>query len=830
MNHRIAAFAGLLTCALATGWGAAPQTAQQSASKPTAGAAPKPAVSAAVSAKVPADFRPVLNQYCVSCHNDRLKTGGLALDKLDLANVPADAAIWEKVVRKLRTGVMPPAGLPKPDDQTRIAMASTLETAMDREAALHPYPGSPSIHRLNRAEYANAIRDLVALDIDPEKYLPPDDPAYGFDNIGEVLSLSPALLERFTSVAEQVATLAIGNKSDVVQTSQVYRAPADLSQDKHNEGLPFGTVGGFLVKTTLPLDGEYEIKGNLFTTNLGLIRGLEFPRQLQFLVDGEPVFSMTIGGEDQFIDLLKNQTAFADALEAKLHTRVKLTAGPHEIGATFVARADVLNTKRLQAMIRTTSDTSETLLGPPHIMTLTIAGPFNATGPGDTPSRRRIFICHPTGAAEENACAKSIVSTLAHRAYRGTETEADVQDLLDLYRKGRADGSFETAIGLVLQRILTGPKFLVRIEHDQNVQPGVPYAVSNTELASRLSFFLWSSIPDDQLLQVAAKGKLKDPAELERQVRRMLADPKAEALVDNFAGQWLQLRNLKSSIPDSREFPNFDDQLRQAFRKETEMFFKSMIQEDRNVVDLLTANYTFVNERLAKHYGIPQVYGDEFRRVAVTDDVRRGLLGQGSILTVTSHADRTSPVVRGKWVLDNLMGAPPPPPPPNVPPLNEKNDPSKPLTMRERMEEHRANPACAGCHKMMDPIGFSLENFDAVGAYRVRDSRVPIDTAGVFIDGSKIDGAVTLREAVLRHPDNFVTAFTEKLMIYALGRGLDYRDMPTVRAIVHDSERSNYRFSTIVLGITRSAPFQKRLRATGETEVAAIKGDRTDVR
>ncbi len=822
MNYRIATLAGLLTCALATGWGATPQTAQQSASKPEA---------SAVSAKVPADFRPVLNQYCVSCHNERLKTGGLALDKLDLANVPANAAVWEKVVRKLRTGVMPPAGLPKPDDQTRFALAASLETAMDREAALHPYPGSPSIHRLNRAEYANAIRDLLALEIDPEKYLPADDPAYGFDNIGEVLSLSPALLERFTSVAEQIATLAIGNKSDVVQSSQVYRAPADLSQDKHNEGLPLGTVGGFAVKTTLPLDGEYEIKGNLFTTNLGLIRGLEFPRQLQFLVDGEPVFSMTIGGEDQFIDLLKNQTAFADALEAKLHTRVKLTAGPHEIGATFVARSEVLNTKRLQAMIRTTSDTSETLLGPPHIMTLTVSGPFNATGPGDTPSRRRIFTCHPANAGEENACAKSIVTALAHRAYRGTETDADIQDLLDLYRKARADQSFETAIGLVLQRVLTGPKFLVRIEHDQqNVQPGVPYAVSNIELASRLSFFLWSSIPDDELLQVAAKGKLKDPAELERQVRRMLADPKAEALVDNFAGQWLQLRNLKSSIPDSREFPNFDDQLRQAFRQETEMFFKSIIQEDRNVVDLLTANYTFMNERLAKHYGVPQVYGDEFRRVAVTEDVRRGLLGQGSILTVTSHADRTSPVVRGKWVLDNLMGAPPPPPPPNVPPLNEKNDPSRPLTMRERMEAHRANPACASCHKMMDPIGFSLENFDAVGAYRVRDNRVPIDTAGVFIDGSKIDGAVTLREAVLRHPDNFVTAFTEKLTIYALGRGLDYRDMPTVRAIVHDSERSNYRFSTIVLGIIRSTPFQKRLRATGETEVAAIKGDRTNVR
>jgi mono/diheme cytochrome c family protein len=809
MKYRVVLLGGILTYATVTSWGA-PQATERPPSPPLS---PAKAVS---------DFRPVIDRYCVTCHNQRLKLGGLALDKLDMANIEADGAIWEKVIRKLRTGVMPPQGLPKPSDADRQALASALETTLDRAAALHPFPGSPSVHRLNRAEYANAIRDLIALDIDPEKLLPPDDPAYGFDNIGEVLALSPALLDRYTSVAEQITTLAIGNKDDVVQGSQVFRAPTDLSQDKHNDGLPLGTTGGFVVKTTVPLDGEYILKSSLFSTNLGLIRGLEFPRQFEFLVDGQVVFSRTVGGEAEFVALLKNLAVVADDLEARLQARVPIKAGPHEIGATFAGRPEVMNSKRLQAMLRTTSDTAESMLGPPHIETLTIVGPFNPTGPGDTPSRRRIFTCHPARVADENACAKSIISTLAHRAYRGTETAANIQDLLGIYRAGRADGNFETAIGLALQRILTGPKFLVRIEHDQNVRPGIPYSLSDIELASRLSFFLWSSIPDDELLQLAIAGKLKDPVEFERQGRRMLADSKSRALVDNFAGQWLQLRNLKSSIPDSREFPNFDDQLRQAFRRETELFFGSILQEDRSVVDLLTANYTFVNERLAKHYGIPHVYGDQFRRVEVSDEARKGLLGQGSILTVTSHADRTSPVVRGKWVLDNLMGAPPPPPPPNVPPLKENGDFSKPMTMRERMELHRANPACASCHKAMDPLGFALENYDAVGAWRDRESRVPIETTGVFIDGSTIDGVVSLRQAVLRRPDNFVTAFTEKLLIYALGRGLDYRDMPTLRSIVQDSARSNYRFSTILLDIVRSVPFQKRLRAVNESQVARV--------
>jgi hypothetical protein len=601
----------------------------------------------------------------------------------------------------------------------------------------------------------------------------------------------------------------------------VFRAPVDLSQDRHNDGLPLGTVGGFLVNATLPLDAEYTIKANLFKTNLGLIRGLEFARTLQFLVDGEPVFEMVIGGDGQFADMLQNQTNFADALEAKLQVRVPLEAGPHEIGAAFVARSEVVNSKRLRSMIRSTSDTSETLLGPPHVMILTVAGPFSPTGPGDTPSRRRILSCVPAQAADEDGCARTIVSTLAHRAFRGTETASDVHDLLAFYREGRAQGTFEQGIALAVQRILTGPKFLVRIEHDRPVAPGAVYRITDVELASRLSFFLWSSIPDDDLLRLASAGRLHEPAVLAQQVRRMLADPRGEALVANFADQWLQLRNLRSAAPDSRKFPDFDDQLRQAFRRETEMLFASILADDRSVVDLLTADYTFVNERLAKHYGIPNVYGDQFRRVPVTDEARRGLLGQGSILTVTSHADRTSPVVRGKWILENLLGTAAPLPPPNVPPLKDSGDALKPMTMRQRMEEHRANPTCASCHRMMDPLGFALENFDAVGAWRTRDERTPIDTSGVFVDGSPIDGPVAVRKAVLRRPENFVTTFTEKLLTYALGRGLDYRDMPTVRSIVAGAAARNYRATDIIQGIVRSAAFQKRIKVADGASIAA---------
>ena len=784
------------------------------------GAAAPPA-QAAVAATPAATLRPVVNQYCVSCHNARLKTAGLALDGIDLANVGHDAAAWEKVVRKLRTGVMPPLGSPKPSDAVRDQLASFVETSLDRVAAAAPYPGHPSVHRLNRAEYANAIRDVLALDLDVASLLPPDEPSFGFDNVGEVLGISPALLERYAAAASEIATLAVGDASDVVPVARAYRAPADLSQDKHNEGLPLGTTGGLLVKPTLPLDGEYIIRAGLFETNLGLIRGLEFSRDLEFVVDGQRVFTITIGGEKDFEGMLRNQTKYAEEVEARLQVKVPLKAGTLSIGASFLPQAEVLNTRRLQSMLRTTSDTSETLHGPPHIMTLTITGPFNPTGPGDTPSRRKIFTCRPTRAADEEPCAQTIVSTLAHRGYRGTETASDVQALMSFYRDGRKDGTFDSGIAFALQRMLTGTKFLMRVEHEEQGAPGTVYGISDTELASRLSFFLWSSIPDDQLLQLARQRQLHNPAVLEQQVRRMLADPRSQALVSNFAGQWLQLRNLRSAFPDSREFPNFDDQLRQGFRRETEMLFDSIIREDRRVVDLLTADYTFVNERLAKHYGIPNVYGDNFRRVTVTDEARKGLLGQGSILTITSHADRTSPVVRGKWIMDNLLGAPPPAPPANVPPLKDRKDLGKPMSMRERMEEHRANPVCATCHKMMDPLGFSLENFDAVGAYRARDGRVAIDASGTYIDGSPIDGPIALRQALLKRPENFVTTMTEKLLLYALGRGIDYRDMPTVRAIVRGAKPQDYRFSSLVIGIVKSLPFQKRIKVAADLEAAA---------
>ena len=741
------------------------------------------------------------------------------LEGADLTRVGENAATWEKVVRKLRTGVMPPVGMPGPDEATRWQMVGWLEGSLDRAAG--QFAGAPAMHRLNRAEYANAVRDLLALTVDSTSLLPPDEPAYGFDNIGEVLAISPSLLERYSAAAAEIATLAVGNAADVVPGAKVFRAPADFSQDKRNDGLPLGTSGGMLVTPTLPLDGEYVLRATLFTTNLGLIKGLEFERDVEFLVDGEKVFGVRIGGEKDFEGMLQNQTKYADEVNARLQVRVPLKAGPHAIGVTFRGKSDVVNTRRLQAMLRTTSDTSETLHGPPHISVVSITGPFGATSPGDTPSRRRIFTCRPTSATEEEPCARRILSSLARRAYRGNDTLADVDMLLAMYRDERtAGGTFDAGIGAAIQRILSGPKFLVRVEREPAVAPA-RYRITDLDLASRLSFFLWSSIPDEELLRVARAGQLATPAVLDQQVRRMLADPKAKALTENFAGQWLQLRNLRSQFPDSREFPNFDDQLRQAFRRETELFFESIVKDDRSAIDLLTADYTFVNERLARHYGIAGVYGDQFRRVPVTEPARRGLLGQGSILTVTSHVDRTSPVVRGKWVLDNLMGAPPPPPPPNVPPLKEQKDELRPKSMRERMEQHRNNPVCASCHKMMDPIGFALENFDAVGAWRARDGRAGIDSSGQFVDGTMIDGPVALRNAVLKRPDNFVTTLTEKLLMYALGRGLDYRDVPAVRAIVKGASVNDYRISSLVLGIVHSPSFQMRTRKAAPSATVA---------
>jgi mono/diheme cytochrome c family protein len=764
------------------------------------------------------DHKAVINQYCVTCHSDALKTGGLTLERMDYANVGAGAEVWEKVVKKLRSGMMPPQGRPKPDESTRNNLASWLETSLDQAAAKAPNPGRPLLHRLNRAEYANAIRDLLDLEVDPTTLLPPDDSGYGFDNNADTLGVSPVLLERYLSAAGKISSLATGDP-EIGTSGQTIRIRQDASQDRHVEGLPLGTVGGALGKLNIPLDGEYTIAVKYFRTNLGAMRGLEYPHQIEITVDGERVHLGKFGGNDDFKWALENITMAADDAERRSATRVKLKAGPREIGVAFLDMAGE-STIRLQPFIRSSNDTLDPT-GHAHVDSFTVTGPFNPTGPGDTPSRRRIFTCAPKGANDEEPCARKILSTLAHRAYRGMDTAADLDRLMEFYRNERKGKDFEAGIRMALQRLLSSPKFAFRAERDPaTAVPGVPYRVSDLELASRLSFFLWSSIPDDELLTVASQSKLKNAATLDQQIKRMLADPKAEALVSNFAGQWLYLRNLKNQIPNSLEFPDFDDNLRQALHRETELFFGSIMREDRNVLELMTADYTYMNERLALHYGVPNIKGSHFRRMPVTAEARKGLLGQGSILMVTSHTDRTSPVVRGKWILENLMGAPPPPPPPMVPPLNEsaQREGGKILSMRERMEEHRSNPACSGCHTIMDPIGLAMENFDAVGAWRTHEARVPIDASGQLLDGTKVSGIVELRKALLKQPEKFVGTVTEKLMIYAMGRGLGYYDMPTVRSIVRESARNNYKFSALVAGIVKSTPFQMRVKAAEEVK------------
>ncbi|HET9834013.1 MAG TPA: DUF1592 domain-containing protein [Vicinamibacterales bacterium] len=789
-----------------------------------------PGLAAQQASAPAADHHAVINKYCVTCHNDRTKTGGLSLDNMDYGDVAKGAAVWEKSVKKLRVGMMPPQGAAQPDTATRTELIAWLTTSLDHAATAKPNPGRPVLHRLNRAEYANAVRDLLALDVDSSTMLPPDDSAYGFDNVGDVLGMSPVLLERFMEASNKVSALAVGDP-DIGVAGQVFRIRQDASQDTHIEGLPIGTVGGILAKVTLPLDAEYQLAVKMFRTNLGVMRGLEYEHDIEYTVDGVRVHTFHMGGEADFKANLVNMTKAGDVVDERGRIKLKLTAGPHLITAAFIARSEAPNPTRLQPFIRSSTDTRDTS-GHPHFDTFTITGPFNGTGSGDTPSRRKVFSCKPTSRADEDACAKRIISRLARLAYRGDVTDADTQRLFAFYETGRREGNFERGVQKALQRMLASPKFCFHIEQDPSgLTPGSVYRLNDRELASRLSFFLWSSIPDTQLLDLAAQNRLHTPAVLEQQVRRMIADPKAEALTTNFGGQWLYLRNLKNMQPNSEEFPDFDDNLRQAFQREAELFFESIVKEDRNVLDLMTANYTFLNERLAQHYGVPNVYGSHFRRVTLKDEARYGLLGKGAVLMVTSHVDRTSPVVRGKWVLDNLLSAPVPPMPNNVPPLKEDpNRNGRVLTMRERMEEHRTNPGCAACHRIMDPIGLSMENFDAVGAWRTRDGDSvtaqgsPIDSQGQLLDGTKVDGVVTLRKALLRQPDMFVQTVVEKLMIYGLGRGLQAYDMPAVRAIVRDTAQNDYRFSSIVMGIVNSTPFQKRV--TLEDPVRIAQGSR----
>ena len=777
-------------------------------------------LSVGAAAQSPSPNRALLDKYCVTCHNQRLKTAGLMLDKMDVGRVADGAEVWEKIIRKLKGGMMPPQGMPRPDQAATDAFVASLESSLDKDAAAHRNPGHASLHRLNRTEYGNVIRDLLDLEVDVSALLPADDEANGFDNIADVLKVSPSLLEQYLTASRQISRLAVGDRK-ITPVSQVYQLPPDLPQDDHIEGLPLGTRGGIRIRHNFPLDAQYEFSVGLLRNIVGYITGLEFAHQLEISIDGQRVFLAPVGGEEDNKMMDTNLGVAGDTRDARLKTRVPVKAGPHTVVVTFLRRDSAESDEPLQPFTR--DHDLQNMNGLPLIERIQIAGPFQATGSGDTPSRQRIFSCRPASPGEELSCARKILSTLAHRAYRRPLTDKDVELLLTFYQKGRNPGSFDDGIETALRLILADPKFLFRYEPDPaNLKPGDNYHLGDLELASRLSFFLWSSIPDDPILAVAEQGRLKDPAVLEQQVRRMIADPRADALVNNFASQWLFLRNLPATTRDQGEFPNFDDNLRKAFDTETELFFGSIMHEDRSVLDLMNADYTFVNERLAKHYGIPNVYGSRFRRVTLKDDARRGLLGQGSVLTVTSYPNRTSPVLRGKWILENILGTPVPSPPPNVPPLKENSEGSQPKSMRELMEQHRQNPACASCHKIMDPLGFSLENFDATGQWRTREKAGPIDASGQLADGTKVNGPVGLRRALMRHPEQFVSTFTEKLLTYALGRGLEYYDMPVVRTIAQDAAAHNYRFSSIIMGIVQSAPFE--MKQVGQPVLSAAAG------
>jgi hypothetical protein len=733
--------------------------------------------------KTPFSDQQFLSKYCQTCHSDSLKTGGLSLQRLDPAQASSSPETWEKVIRKVRAGMMPPAGAPRPERAAIDGFVNHLATSLDKYAAQHPNPGSVGIHRLNRAEYANAVRDLLGVNVDVATVLPSDDSSEGFDNIADALGVSPALLERYVAAATKISRLAVGDPG-ITPTTENWRAAGDLSQTTHIEGLPLGTRGGILFEHTFPLDAEYAFKIRARSAGLGVGAG-GGPIPLEITLDGAR------------INPGKSATDF----------HLKVPAGPHTIGVALPQD----NPAGVDDVYGTYADNA-------GVTNIAITGPTNPTGPGDTPSRRKIFVCHPGPGDDETVCAKRILTSLAAKAFRREVRDSDLETLLGFYQQGKNSGGFEHGIEAAVARILIDPWFVFRFEKEPaGVAPGGVYSVSDIELASRLSFFLWSSIPDEELLRVATQNKLHDPQVLAQQTRRMLADQKASALTTNFAGQWLYLRELKSARPESREF---NDNLRQSFRHETELLFDSVMREDRSVADLLNADYTFVDERLANHYGIPGVYGSRFRRVKLPDDSRRGLLGQGSILLVTSVATRTSPVARGKWVLENILGTSPPLPPPNVPALPEDPNSTKVMSVREKMEAHRANPVCAACHKIMDPIGFSLENFDLTGKWRTSEGGVAIDSSSQMVDGTKLSGPASLREALMSRSDVFVSTLTEKLMTYAIGRGLKYYDMPTVRAVTREAHTRNDRFSELVLGIVKSAPFQMKTKPGGGEVVA----------
>ena len=790
--------------------GRAPQQPPAAAtpSRPAAPATPaRGAAPAAPAATV--DAQALVQKYCVTCHSDRIKTGGLTLENLSPTDTAGShAAVWEKVVLKLRGGMMPPQTAPRPDEKTLAALTVELEHVLDRTALRAPDPGHKPVHRLNRTEYGNAVRDLLDLRIDATQLLPADDESHGFDNIAGVLRISPSLLEQYLAAARQISALAVGFEKDVVINS--FRIPPDDSQEDHVDGLPLGTRGGLIFEHNFPQDAEYAFNVFLLRNIVGYMTGLEFAHQLEITIDGERAFLVQVGGEEDNLASDRNMSEAANMIDKRLHTRVKVKAGPRKVGVTFHRRNAAESDEPLQPHER--DHDLQNMNGLPLVDHVTISGPFTITGPGDTPSRRRVFSCRPAKGADDTACARTILATLARRAYRRPVTDADVRPLMARYEAGRSQG-FEAGIEQGVRLILANPKFIFRTE---TAPVAGTQRVTDLELASRLSFFVWSSIPDDELLTLAAQNRLSRPTVLAQQVRRMLKDPKSRALVDNFASQWLMLRNLKGHQPNPQDFPNFDNELRQAFRQETELFFESIMREDRSVLDLLNANYTFVNERLARHYGIPNVYGSHFRRVTLSNEARRGLLGQGSILTITSYPNRTSPVLRGKYILENILGTPPSSPPPNVPTLKENDEGGPPESVRARLELHRKNPTCASCHAIMDPLGFALENFDGVGTWRLKEDGGIVDASGKLVDGTAVDGPVTLRQGLVRRREMFVRTLTQKMMTYGLGRGLEASDMPLVRAVATGAGKHNYQFSTLVLGIVESAPFTMKKPVTAE--------------
>ena len=763
--------------------------------------------------------RAVLDRYCVGCHNDRSRQAGLTLQSVDIARVGQvadEVEVWEKVAHKLRARAMPPPGRPRPDGEVYDEVARSLETALDQAAAAAPNPGQPPVHRLNRVEYRNAVRDLLVLEIDETALLPPDESGYGFDNIADILAVSPLLLDRYMAAAEKISRLALGDASSIRPAVEAHSVPYTKWQDgRMSELLPFGSRGGLAVRHHFPVDGEYVIKLVLQRAYGNHIRGLGERNDIELRLDRRRLAQFTVGGDGERApwDAVSRPTYYEQSADEGLELRIAVEAGTRLLSAAFLERAAVsegeLDARAAVSSLAYSRDRNLAMA----LDRIEVRGPYNGRTPDESPSRRRVFVCHPSSGVDEGACAERILANLASRAFRRPVSGEDVAPLLALFEEGRQDGGFEQGVQFALRGILIDPEFLFRVERDpEGVVPGTAFTLSDVELASRLSFFLWSSIPDEELVDAAARGELHDDAVLEAQVARMLRDPRSDALLDNFFGQWLLLRNVGSAAPDADAFLDFDENLREAMERETELFVESQVRDDRSLLDLLRADYTFMNERLARHYGVPKVYGNHFRRVSTVGTGRRGLLGQGSILTATSYPNRTSPTKRGLWVLENLLGSPPPPPPPNVPGLPDAAHPEegRSMSMRERMEVHRTSPVCASCHTRMDPLGFSLENFDGIGTWRTEENGAPIDASATLPDGVSFEGPEGLRALLLAEEERFAETVTEKLLTYALGRGVEYYDRPAVREITRKAASSDYRWSALIQAIVESTPFQMR--------------------